>query len=162
VVSALVPYKRIDVAIDAAARLGVALDIVGTGPDLARLRARAGSQVTFLGAVDADTLRDLYRRARALLLPAEEDFGIAPVEAMACGRPVIAYGRGGVLETVVPGVTGLLTGTQSVEAFVAAMRGIEDTAFDAATIRRHAGRFSREAFESGFRDQVDILLGEAA
>jgi glycosyltransferase involved in cell wall biosynthesis len=160
VVSALVPYKRLDVAVDAATRLGVPLDVVGTGPDLPRLRARAGAAVTFLGSVDGDALRTLYRRARALLMPAEEDFGIAPVEAMACGRPVIAFGRGGALETIVPDITGVLTDAQSVEAFTDAMASFQHQAWDPIRIRRHAEQFSAAGFEKGFADAVHALALE--
>ena len=162
VVSALVPYKRIDVAVDAATRLRVPLEVVGTGPDLARLRARAGDTVTFRGAVGGDELRALYRGARALVLPAEEDFGIAPVEAMACGRPVIAFGRGGAGETVVPGITGVLTGEQSANAFADALTSFEPAAYDSAAIRRHAESFSRARFEAGFAAAVESLRAEPA
>jgi glycosyltransferase involved in cell wall biosynthesis len=151
VVSALVPYKRLDVAVRAATRLGVHLKVVGTGPDLDRLRAQADSHTTFLGAVDAATLRDLYRQATALVLPAEEDFGIAPVEAMACGRPVVALGRGGATETVVPGRTGQLVDTQSAEAFADAMHVVQRTPYDAHDLARHAAHFSLEQFELGLR-----------
>jgi glycosyltransferase involved in cell wall biosynthesis len=162
VVSALVPYKRLDVAIDAATRLRVPLDVVGTGPDLERLRARAGSGINFLGAVDGEALRALYRGARALLMPAEEDFGIAPVEAMACGRPVIAYGRGGALETVVPDVTGVLTDAQSADAFIGAMGSFDERAFDSVRIRRHAETFSTAKFEAGLADAIHALVAEPA
>jgi glycosyltransferase involved in cell wall biosynthesis len=161
VVSALVPYKRLEVAVDAATRLHLPLDVVGTGPDLARLRARAGSDINFLGSVDDDALRGLYRRARALLMPAEEDFGIAPVEAMACGRPVIAFGRGGALETIVPRVTGLLTDEQSVESFADALTSFDEHAWDSVRIRRHAEGFSKAKFEAGFANAVQALEREA-
>jgi len=161
VVSALVPYKRLEVAVDAATRLRVPLDVVGSGPDLGRLRARAGSDINFLGSVDGDALRALYRRARALLMPAEEDFGIAPVEAMACGRPVIAFGRGGALETIVPNVTGLLTDQQSAESFADAMTSFDKYAWDSVRIRRHAEVFSKARFEAGFADAVRALELEA-
>ncbi|HXT69895.1 MAG TPA: glycosyltransferase [Vicinamibacterales bacterium] len=162
VVSALVPYKRIDLAVDAATRLGVPLKVVGTGPDLARLRARAGGTVTFHGGVGNEELLRLYRGARALILPAEEDFGIAPVEAMACGRPAIAFGRGGAVETVIPGVTGALTAEQSVDAFADAMASSSAAAYDSAAIRRHAESFSTARFESGFVAAVTSLLAEPA
>ena len=162
VVSALVPYKRIDVAVDAATRLGVPLTVVGIGPDLDRLRARAGANVTFVGTVEGEALRTLYRGAQALVLPAEEDFGIAPVEAMGCGIPVIAYAAGGALETVVPGVTGTLVDAQHVDAFAEAMRAFRVNAFEPATIRRHAEGFSTERFEAGFAAAVDDLLRECA
>jgi glycosyltransferase involved in cell wall biosynthesis len=158
VVSALVPYKRLDVAVDAATRLGVRLTIVGSGPDDARLRARAGATVTFLGSVEGAALRDLYRTARAVLLPGEEDFGIVPVEAMACGRPVIALGVGGATETVVPGVSGTLVEAPGVDAFADALRDFDDRAFDPARIRVHAERFGRARFEASFSQAVDAAL----
>jgi len=151
VVSALVPYKRIDVAIDAARSAGVPLRVVGTGPDLARLRARAGATAEFLGGLDNDALRAQYRGARALVLPAVEDFGIAPVESMACGRPVIAFGEGGATETVVPGTTGWLVAEQTPAAFAAAMRVAATTTCDPHTIAAHAAAFSTPRFESAFR-----------
>jgi glycosyltransferase involved in cell wall biosynthesis len=154
VVSALVPYKRIDVAIRAAARLGVPLTVVGTGPDEARLRAMAGPEVTFLGGVEASHLRELYRYASALVLPAEEDFGIAPVEAMACGRPVVAFGRGGATETVVSGLTGVLVDAPEADAFADAMDFVRRTKFEATPIATHASGFSLERFEDGLRSTL--------
>jgi glycosyltransferase involved in cell wall biosynthesis len=148
IVSALVPYKRIDRAVVAANELGAPLTIVGSGPDEARLRALAGDSVRFAGTVDAEALRDTYRGAAALLLPGEEDFGIAPVEAMACGRPVIALGRGGATETVVPGVTGTLVDDGSAGALADAMRDVGTRAFDEAAIRSHAEQFGRDRFEA--------------
>jgi glycosyltransferase involved in cell wall biosynthesis len=162
VVSALVPYKRIDVAIEAAMRLGVPLKIVGTGPDEARLRARSGPGVQFLGPVEGPALRELYRRARALVLPGEEDFGIAPVEAMACGRPVIALGRGGATETVVPGVTGVLVDRAAADDMASAMRQLETTAFDPGAIRAFAETFATARFESAFGEAVTETLAARA
>ena len=162
VVSALVPYKRLEVVVDAATSLGVPLTIVGTGPDESRLRSRAGSTVRFLGAVDGPALRELYRRARAVLLPGEEDFGIAPVEAMACGRPVIALGRGGATETVVPGVTGVLVPADQPEGFADAMRHFDSAAFDPKAIRVHAEQFGIDRFERAFRASVNDLIATAA
>ena len=150
VVSALVPYKRIDVAILAAARLGVRLKIVGTGPELDRLRTIAGPGVEFAGTLDAAALRDSYRRARAVVLPAEEDFGIVPVEALACGRPVIALGRGGARETIAHGECGLLVDHDTPEAFADAMAEIGSLRFDLSALRARAERFGRERFESQF------------
>jgi glycosyltransferase involved in cell wall biosynthesis len=162
VVSALVPYKRLEIAIGAAARLGVPLKIVGTGPDLARLRRIAGPTVDFLGALDPDALREAYRHARALLMPGEEDFGIAPVESMACGRPVIALGRGGALETVVPDVTGQLVAEPTVEAFADAMRAMLAADLDPAPMVAHASRFSVAAFEDGFTRLIARTLAPSA
>ncbi len=164
VVSALVPYKRVDIAIQAAMSIGAQLKIVGTGPDEARLRALAGPGIEFLGSLSDDALRDAYRSARALVLPAEEDFGIAPVESMACGRPVIAWGRGGARETVEHGVTGLLIDTDidadepDAGAFAAAMRQISEQTFDVARLRARAERFSTERFEAGFSRIVQDTL----
>ena len=160
VVSALVPYKRLDVAIDAAARIGAPLTVVGDGPDMARLRARAGDTVQFLGSVDDQTLRDLYRRARAVVLPGEEDFGIVPVEAMACGRPAIALSRGGTLDTVVPGRTGILVDELSAEAFANAMATIGQTTFDAADVRAHAEQFDTARFERAFAGLIADVVTE--
>jgi glycosyltransferase involved in cell wall biosynthesis len=162
VVSALVPYKRVDVAIQAAMSIGARLTIIGTGPDEARLRKMSGSGIEFAGAVSDVALRDAYRSADALVLPAEEDFGIAPVEAQACGTPVVALGRGGARETVEPGVTGLLVDTAEAGAFAAAMSEIPTLRVDPAVLRAHAERFSTVRFEDAFSDIVrDTLMSEA-
>jgi glycosyltransferase involved in cell wall biosynthesis len=162
IVSALVPYKRLEVAIEAAGRLKAPLRIVGTGPDLERLRARAGAGVQFLGSLDEVSLRDAYRGARAVLLPGVEDFGIVPVEAMACGRPVVALSEGGAAETVAPGVTGFLVPRGTAGDFAAAMDEVDGQAFDPAAIRRHAERFGVDRFEAGFRQIVADALAEPA
>jgi len=154
VVSALVPYKRIDLAIAAAAACGRGLDIIGTGPDEKKLRSIAGSNVTFHGWLDDAGLAGAYRRARALLMPGEEDFGIAPLEAMAAGRPVLAYARGGALETVAAGTTGILFAPQTAAALADAMARSEATAWDGAAIRAHAERFSRARFLSQAREHL--------
>ena len=151
VVSALVPYKRIDIAITAARQARVPLKIVGSGPDLARLRELGGTDVEFCGNLPADRLRDAYRDARAVVLPAEEDFGIVPVEAMACGRPVIAFGRGGACESVEDGVSGFLVPDATADAFADAMTRAADRDWDPAAISTKADRFSVDHFESGFR-----------
>jgi glycosyltransferase involved in cell wall biosynthesis len=151
VVSALVPYKRIDLAIVAAGRLGARLEIVGTGPDEARLRALAGPTVTFRGALDDTALRDAYRRAQAVILPGEEDFGIVPVEAQACGRPVIALGRGGACETVTHDVTGFLVDQSTPEAFADAMNDLPRRAWEPARLRSNAERFSPDRFDTSLR-----------
>ena len=161
VVSALVPYKRLETAIDAAARLGARLRIVGSGPDLARLRARAGDTVEFLGALDDEALREAYRRAQAVLLPGVEDFGLVPVEAMACGRPVVALNTGGAVETVVPGVTGVLVDRADPSDFAEALDLARRTPWNPAAIRAHAETFGVERFESGFRAIVDDALAGA-
>lgn len=157
-VSALVPYKRIEVAVQAAQQVGVPLKIVGIGPDRDRLARLAGPTVEFLGALPAEDLRDTYRRARALVLPAEEDFGIAPVEMMACGRPVIALARGGAVETVVPGETGWLVDTPDARTVGEAMRAACVTTFDARRVASHAGQFSVAQFEAAFRQLTESVV----
>jgi glycosyltransferase involved in cell wall biosynthesis len=156
VVSALVPYKRLDLAIKACRQARVPLTIVGDGPERAALESQAGADVTFLGRLSDEDVRTLYRRAAVTLLPGEEDFGIVPLEAQACGRPVVAYGRGGALETVKPGETGLLVDDQSVEAFASAIADAIDGAFDPAVVRGHAEQFSRERFG----DEMAALIAE--
>jgi glycosyltransferase involved in cell wall biosynthesis len=158
IVSALVPYKRIDVAIAACARAGVPLTIVGDGPERAALERDAPASTRFLGRVSDDDIRGLYRRAAVALLPGEEDFGIVPLEAQACGRPVVALGRGGALETVKHGETGLLVDELSAEAFAEAIVDAIDRRFDGAAIRRHAEQFSR----SRFGDEIAALIAEPA
>jgi glycosyltransferase involved in cell wall biosynthesis len=162
VVSALGPYKRIDIAIRAAEHLGVPLKIVGSGPDLPRLRAMSGPSVEFTGSIDRDALRDAYRHAAAFVLPAEEDFGIAPVESLACGRPVVALNRGGAIDTIEHGVTGLLVDEATPEAFAAAMHDAARRPFDAALLARRAARFGVARFEQAFRQVVSDTLTAAA
>jgi len=146
VVSALVPYKRIDLAISACRVAGVPLTIAGDGPERAALERAAGSEVQFLGRCSDEDIRALYRRAAVTLLPGEEDFGIVPLEAQACGRPVVALGRGGALETVVAGETGILVSESTPEAFADGITRALDRSFDAGAIRRHAEGFSRARF----------------
>ena len=147
VVSALVPYKRVELAIDACAKARVPLKIVGSGPERGSLERHAqGMDAQFLGHLPDADVRELYRNASVMILPGEEDFGIAPLEAQACGRPVVALGRGGALETVIPGETGLLVDEPIADAFADAIRRARDLPFDSAAIRRHAERFGRERF----------------
>ena len=149
IVSALVPYKRIDLAVEAFNRTGAPLKIVGTGPEYRALKKRARANVEFLGAAEAEDLRRLYQGAASFLLPGEEDFGIATLEAQACGTPVIAYGRGGSLETVAPGETGLLFDEPTVVALLGALDKFRTFACNRETIRSNAMRFSRERFKEG-------------
>ena len=162
VVSALVPYKRIDLAVAAAGRLGVRLRIVGSGPDEARLRAAAGPTVDFLGTLDDSALRDEFRRAQAVILPGEEDFGIVPVEALACGRPVVAFGRGGACETVTHDVTGLLVDEATPEAFASTMDHLSRRRWDPALLRAHAEPFAVDRFEVAFRGVLADTLAAAS
>ena len=158
IVSALVPYKRVDLAIRACALTGAPLRIVGDGPELARLRAVAGPNVEFLGTVSDDHVRAVYQGAAAVLLPGIEDFGIAPVEAQACGRPVIALAQGAACETIVDGGTGILVAEPTDTAFADAIDRVRHGRFDAAAIRQHALRFSRERFQAEITQQVDQML----
>jgi glycosyltransferase involved in cell wall biosynthesis len=154
IVSALVPYKRIDLAVTAFNRLGSPLVVVGRGPLRRSLERAAGPNVTFLGSLPNKEVRALLRRCRALVFPGEEDFGIVPVEAMACGRPVIAYRRGGVLESVVENETGLFFDEQSLECLTDAIGRFEQASFDPDACRRHAEAFSKQRFVREFREFI--------
>ena len=157
IVSALVPYKMVDLAIEACNRTGDKLMIVGTGPDMPRLRRLAGPTVEFLGWQSNDVVRDLYSRCSAVLFPGEEDFGIVPVEAMASGKPVIAYARGGALETVLetPSLTtGILFREQTVDALAEALRRVRERAFHPDALRAFARGFDREIFKERMLEYV--------
>ena len=155
VVARLVPNKRVDLAVQAATRLGRRLVVVGDGPERRRLERMAGASVQFVGArPDAEVAR-LYARARAFVFPGLDDFGIAPVEAQAAGRPVVAYGRGGATETVADGVTGLFFAEQTVDAVVDALERLDRQRFDPADCRRSAERFDAAVFRRRMREVVD-------
>lgn len=158
VVSELVPYKRVDLAVDACSRLNRPLVVIGTGPLLADLRRRAGSCVRILGWQDDTVVRDHLRRCRAFLFCGQEDFGLTPVEAMAAGRPVIAFRAGGALETVVEDATGLFFDAQTPECLAEAILSFESRLaspgefWPAARIQEHAQLFSVENFRRRFTD----------
>ncbi len=160
----LVPYKRVDLAIAACNRLGRHLVIVGTGPETARLRAMAGPTIEFKGWASFADLQDLTRNCRALLFPGEEDFGIVPLEAMAAGRPVIAYGSGGAIDTVLEGETGVFFHEQTVEALQAAIERCEsiEGGFDPQRIRRHALGFGGDIFRDTFRAFVETTMRDVS
>lgn len=150
-VGQMTPYKRADVALDAFNALGLPLLMVGTGEMAGELRRRAGPNVEIVERLDFGQLRRAYATCRALVFTAEEDFGIVPVEAMAAGRPVIAYGRGGVLDSIVPGETGLFFAEQNAASLAAAVRAFEAwvAGFDPATAVAQARRFAPDRFAAG-------------
>lgn len=158
VVSALVPYKRVDLAVKAYAQTGFSLKVAGVGTEMEALRKLAAPNVEFLGRVPDEGIRELYRRCRFLVFPGEEDFGIVPLEAQACGKPVLAYGRGGLLETVVEGTTGVFFGEQTPGAIADAAARAEDVAWDAGTIRAHAEEFGEQRFLDGLRTEIAALM----
>jgi glycosyltransferase involved in cell wall biosynthesis len=160
-VSELVAHKRIDIAIEAARRIGAAIKVVGTGPEFEPLRRRYGTHAEFLGRVDDATLAELYRRARALVVPGVEEFGIAAVEAQAAGRPVVSIDRGGARETVVDGITGVLVPTATPDDFAQALRDTDFDAFSPQLIRTHAAQFSVEDFKRRFPREVERMLARA-
>ena len=162
VVSALVPYKRVDLAMIAARRAGVRLTVVGSGPERQKLEPLTGDGIEMTGWLPDEDIRELYRTCTAALLPGEEDFGIVPVEAQACGRPVVALGRGGALDTVMEGETGLLVPDLSVEALAAALGRAAATTWQPDRIRAHAEKFSRQRFMREIEQIVDETLSAPA
>jgi len=159
-VSALAPYKRVELALEAYRGTGRPLRIVGSGPERERLQATAPPEVSFLGWVDDVALRELYRECRGVLMLGVEDFGIVPLEAMACGRPAIVFAEGGGLETVVAGKTGLLFREPTPQALRAVVDSLEGVRFNGATLRAQAEAHSRRTFESRFRAFVERALSE--
>lgn len=146
IVSRHIPYKRIDLAVRACTALGLPLKVGGTGRDTERLKALAGPTVEFLGFVPDELLPGLMARCKAFLFPGLEDFGIAPVQAMAAGRPVVAFAGGGALDTVIPGQTGELFQAQTVDSLAAVLGGFDAACYDPARLRAHALKFDRAVF----------------
>lgn len=160
--SRMVPYKRMPLIIEAFASLpDRRLVVIGDGPEFGKAKARAGPNVELLGYQDDETLKSYYQRARAFVFAAEEDFGIAPLEAQACGTPVLAYGRGAARETIVDGVTGLFFDEQSVSAIVDAVKRFEaaERTFSAAEIMKNAARFSSDRFKKELKAFVEQRPG---
>ncbi|HVE71748.1 MAG TPA: glycosyltransferase [Thermoanaerobaculia bacterium] len=155
IVSALVPYKRVELAIEAAD--GRKLVIVGGGPMLEELRARSGPNVELMGSVSRDRIIERLGRARSLILPGVEDFGITPLEAMALGTPVVALGEGGVRDSVVDGQTGIFFDEATVTSLRRALDRVESRTWDRQALRAQAGRFSRAVFDARFRDALRDL-----
>lgn len=154
-VGRLIPYKRFDLVIEACKKMKRPLKIVGEGPELKRLKKIASSvggvTVEFLGKISDEDLRSVYQGAKALIFPQMEDFGIVPLEAMACGTPVIAYGKGGALETVTNGVSGLFFCDQTSDSLVEAMKKFEKAKWDPAKIADSVSQFSSARFKSELR-----------
>lgn len=159
VVSRLLPYKNVEVVIEAAGQLETRLVVVGKGPEEARLRALAGPAVEFPGRVTEAELDDLYARCIALVMPGEEDLGLVPIEANSAGRPAVCLGRGGALETVIDGETGLLVDTPDAGSFAEAMAKAAERSWDAEALQRHAARWSEAEFSRRFRLVVEHFPG---
>ncbi|WP_159586725.1 glycosyltransferase [Chelativorans xinjiangense] len=156
----LVGYKRLDLAVEAFTRMAENLVVIGEGKEMTRLKRMAGPTVTFLGRAPFPVLRDMLARCRALVFPGEEDFGIVPVEAMASGRPVIAFCGGGALDSIVPDRTGILFQEQSVQGLIEAVRRFRsmETAFRPDLIRNHALQFSEANFKAKMQQIIDAEL----
>ena len=157
IVSRLIPYKRIDLAIQVAAALGMKLKIAGSGRDRERLGALAGDNVEFLGYMPETELPSLMSKCRALILPGLEDFGITPVQAQAAGRPVIAFGGGGALDTVIPGLTGEHFPKMTVNSLKEVWRNFDERAYNSQEIRAHARRFDTGVFVK----RIDAFVRQA-
>ena len=160
IVSRFVPYKRLDLAVEAFTRMNRPLKVVGAGRQMKQLQERSGSSVEFMGHVSDQELPTLMAQARGFVMPGEEDFGIAPVEANACGVPVIAYAAGGALDTQRNGETGVLFAEQSVESLCNAVETAERTQFDPLAIRNHARRFDTSVFRREISRLVNDSVGK--
>jgi glycosyltransferase involved in cell wall biosynthesis len=163
-VGELVPYKRVDLAVKACTMLGRKLIVIGDGPEMKKLKKMAGPTVEFVGRVPDEILTEHYQRCRALLFPAEEDFGIVPVEAMAAGAPVIAYARGGAEDTIIDGRTGVTFKEHNVGGMITGIVRFEmdEDSFEPSRIAKHARNFDRELFKERFMAAVRGQLGRRA
>ena len=155
----LVSYKRPDLAVRAFNEMKLNLVVIGGGEMLPDIRRLAGPTVKVMGSQPFEVLKSHYARCRALIFPGEEDFGMAPVEAMASGRPVVAFGRGGATETVARGLSGVFFAEQTVEAIASAIQGLRQFEINPAKIAAHASQFGREQFFRRMRKHIDALLG---
>ncbi len=158
----LIPYKRVDLAVKAFNRLGLPLIVFGDGRDRAALEAQAGPNITFVGRVSWDRLVDLTQHCRAFVFPGLEDFGIAPLEAQAAGRPVIAFAAGGALDTVLPGQTGAFFREQSPGALAQAVQAFDADAISPAACRRNAERFAVDVFKQQLMSFIEMKFEEHA
>ena len=161
IVSRLIPYKRIDLAIKAFNELELPLKIIGSGIEYKRLKKLAKTNIEFLGTLQDDEVGEYYSNCRAFIFPGEEDFGITPLEAQASGVPVIAYGKGGALETVIDGKTGLLFLEQTTDSLIEKIKQIESGySFDRLFIREHALKFSKKIFQQSILDFIENVLNK--
>ena len=155
VVSRLLPYKRVDLAIEAANRLGLPLDVIGSGPQYWELEALAGPTVRFDRRLDDEAITALMENCRALILPGSEDFGITPVEALAAGKPVVAFAAGGALESLEEGVSAAFFDEQTVDALLAALHRVDQLGTSPSVLAGHARRFSTGAFRAGIGAAIE-------
>lgn len=160
IVSRLIPYKRIDLAIEACNQLQLPLVIIGSGRDEARLRRLAGPTIRFMGRLSDEEVLHYYTHCRAFLFPGEEDFGITPLEAQAAGRPVIAYGAGGALASIIEGVTGLFFREQTGASLAATLAAFDERQFDAQAIRNHALEFDLPRFHRRILQFIEAKMGD--
>ncbi len=156
----LIPYKRVDLAIEACTKLKLPLVVIGGGRDLERLKQVAGPTIRFMGRLSDEEVIHYYTHCRAFLFPGEEDFGITPLEAQAAGRPVIAYGAGGALTSVVDGVTGTFFYEQTVESLATVLAGFDERIFDPQVIRNHALEFDMPRFRRRILQFIEAKLSE--
>ncbi len=160
IVSRLVPYKKVDIAVKAFNKLGLKLVVIGNGSELQKLKNISGTNIEFPGWQPDEVIRDYYRGCKAVIFPGEEDFGMTPLEAQACGKPVIAYGKGGALETVIEGKTGLFFMQQDETSLIEAVRRYESLSFDEGIIRKHAESFGKEEFKGKLNLFIDRKYNE--
>jgi len=162
-VARIVPYKKIDLIVDVFSKMpNKKLVVIGDGPDFRKIKSRDRKNIELLGYQPFEVLKNYMQRAKALVFAAEEDFGIVPVEAQACGTPVIAYGRGGALETVIEGKTGIFFKEQTVESLIEAINKFEkeQDRFDCYEMRKNAERFSNDRFKREFRELVEKVSAD--
>jgi glycosyltransferase involved in cell wall biosynthesis len=162
VVSRLLSYKRVDIAIQACNMLNVPLRIIGTGPDEASLRKLAGPNITFLGRQSDEQVSDEMATCRALIFAGEEDFGITAVEAMASGRPVVAFASGGALETVIDGKTGVFFEHPTAESLAEALKNVQSMEFSQSELQDYANQFSSEVYQSTMKNVIEASLEDYA